>query len=322
MKSMRMALLAAAALAIVPAAAHADVRERGDRERPSRDGGDHPRPAPPQAQSRGSGMMVMPRAPDAGRPNPPQVQMQSQDRGSWQGGWRGPGGQGRGDVRIERPIPSPAPALDTGAARAQWRQQQDRGGAPQNPAGGNDDRRWDNRGQWNGGDRHAGNNDDRNGDHRWDRGRNQWDGNDHRSGNDDGRDRDHRWDRGNDRGDHRWEGGRDRGDNRWGGRTDRRWDPGRWRNDNRYDWRDWRNSHRDLFSRHYRAPRGYHYRSVYAGFFLEPFFYSSSYWLNDPFDYRLPPVPWPLQWVHYYNDALLVDVTTGEVVDVIPNFFF
>ena len=36
----------------------------------------------------------------------------------------------------------------------------------------------------------------------------------------------------------------------------------------------------------------------------------------------IPPVEWPLQWVHYYNDALLVDVTTGEVVDVIPNFFF
>jgi len=33
-------------------------------------------------------------------------------------------------------------------------------------------------------------------------------------------------------------------------------------------------------------------------------------------------VEWPLRWVHYYNDALLVDVTTGEVVDVIPNFFF
>jgi len=87
-------------------------------------------------------------------------------------------------------------------------------------------------------------------------------------------------------------------------------------------WRDWRNGHRDLFSRHYHAPRGYRYRSVYAGFFLEPFFYGSSYWLDDPYDYRLPPVEWPLRWVHYYNDALLVDVTTGEVVDVIPNFFF
>jgi len=36
----------------------------------------------------------------------------------------------------------------------------------------------------------------------------------------------------------------------------------------------------------------------------------------------LPVVEWPLRWVRYYDDALLVDTTTGEVIDVIQNFFF
>jgi len=336
MKSMRMALLAAVALAAMPAAANADMRDRPDRDRGiqsdrgDRDGGDHPRPAPPQAQSRGSGMMVMPRgASDGGRPAMPQPpQAQFQDRGGWQGGWRGPGAPGRGDVRVDRP--APVMNADTGQARAQWRQD-NRGGTPQNGGRPNDDHRWDNvRGQWNGGDHRSGNDHDRD-DHRWDNGHGPWNGGDHR--NDDDRNRDHRWDgnrdhRNND-GDHRWDGrnysgGSWNGGHNWTGRPggDHRWDASRWRNDHRYDWRDWRNGHRDLFSRHYHAPRGYRYRSVYAGFFLEPFFYGSSYWLDDPYDYRLPPVEWPLRWVHYYNDALLVDVTTGEVVDVIPNFFF
>jgi len=325
MKSMRMALLAAAALAVTPAAAWADRQNQPDQgdhgghgdhgDRGNRGGGDHPRPAPPQGGGHGPAMMVMPGSTPNGYhappPQMPQPPAQPQDRG----GWRGPGSQGRGDVRVDGPRPIPAPYADTGQARAQWRQGDhggDRGGNWQNnPANG--DHRWDNnnRGQWNGGDRRP----DDNNTHQWDNGRNHWDNGDHRPNGDD-----HRWDgRPN-------PGGPRDGNHGWNGRpggNDHRWDPGRWRNDHRYDWRDWRNSHRNVFSRHYYAPRGYHYRPVYAGFFLEPFFYSSGYWLGDPYDdYRLPPVEWPLRWVHYYNDALLVDVTTGEVVDVIPNFFY
>jgi hypothetical protein len=131
-----------------------------------------------------------------------------------------------------------------------------------------------------------------------------WPGVDRRWDNDHRQDNDHRWD--NNR---RWD-------------NSRRWDPSRWRNDHRYDWRGWRDHNHDLFRWRYYAPRGYHYRPVYRGFYLEPFFYGSSYWLADPFEYRLPPVEWPLRWVRYYNDALLVDVTTGEVVDIIQEFFW
>ena len=43
---------------------------------------------------------------------------------------------------------------------------------------------------------------------------------------------------------------------------------------------------------------------------------------NDPWAYRLPEAYDDFRWVRYYNDALLVDVYTGEVVDVIQNIFW
>ena len=48
----------------------------------------------------------------------------------------------------------------------------------------------------------------------------------------------------------------------------------------------------------------------------------SNYWLNDPWQYRLPPAYGPYRWVRYYNDALLVDIYSGQVVDVIYGFFW
>jgi hypothetical protein len=49
--------------------------------------------------------------------------------------------------------------------------------------------------------------------------------------------------------------------------------------------------------------------------------FARSFWF-DPALFRLPLVSWPLQWVRYFNDALLVDVRTGEVVDVIEGIFW
>src|SRR3546814_4031541 len=50
--------------------------------------------------------------------------------------------------------------------------------------------------------------------------------------------------------------------------------------------------------------------------------FGSSYWINDPYNYRLPPAYGPYRWVRYYNDALLVDTYTGEVVDVVYDIFW
>ena len=116
--------------------------------------------------------------------------------------------------------------------------------------------------------------------------------------------------------------GRDwrRGDRDW--RRD--WNRTSWRNDRRYDWQNWRYRNRSLFrlSPYYSPYRNYGYSRFSIGFFMEPLFYSQRYWLNDPYQYRLPYAPPGTQWIRYYNDVLLVDTWTGEVVDVIYNFFW
>jgi hypothetical protein len=97
-----------------------------------------------------------------------------------------------------------------------------------------------------------------------------------------------------------------------------------WRRDRRYDWYSYRNYNRSLYNlgRYYAPYRGYDYQRFSIGFFLEPLFYSSNYWLGNPGYYRLPPAYPGTQWVRYYDDVLLVDVYSGEVIDVIYDFFW
>lgn len=129
-----------------------------------------------------------------------------------------------------------------------------------------------------------------------------------------------------DRRDGRSDWNRDGRGDRYSDRRDSRrssWNRG-WRNDNRYDWQRYRYSNRSLFhSGGYYAPyRGYNYNRLSIGLILDSLFYSNRYWLNDPWQYRLPPAPYGTQWVRYYDDVVLVDVYTGEVLDVIYDFFW
>lgn len=96
-----------------------------------------------------------------------------------------------------------------------------------------------------------------------------------------------------------------------------------WRKDKRYDWWHYRSRHRSLFRLgHYYDPYGWGYRRWSTGYDLWPSYYGSNFWLNDPWMYRLPPAYGPYRWVRYYDDALLVDIYSGRVVDVIYNFFW
>ena len=309
MKNIRTALLVAAVIAVMPAAAYADDQNPRHDHNGDRGGDRGARPAPPQGQHAPAAVPTPLQAGDHGNApargnfggGQPAVQappQQHENRGNWQGnqgrGDRGPGNGWQGN-RNNNARPAPPQAINpvqVGQDRGQWRGNDNRNG--QNDGRRNDDRRGNdgNRGQWNG----QPNNGQWNGDHRPN-------GNGYRPGGNNWNGNSHQWN------------GNNRGNNHG-------WDSNRWRNDNRYNWQGWRNSHHDLFRGRYNAPRGFHYRSVYAGFFLEPLFYGSSYWLADPYEYRLPPVQWPLRWVRYYNDAVLVDVTSGEVVDSIPNFFW
>jgi len=124
--------------------------------------------------------------------------------------------------------------------------------------------------------------------------------------------------------DWRRDGRDDRRDARQDRRGDRRdWNRG-WRSDNRYNWQDWRYRNRNVFrlSPYYSPYRGYGYSRFSIGLVLDRLFYDQRYWLSDPSYYRLPYAPDGTQWVRYYNDVVLVDVYSGEVIDVIHNFFW
>jgi hypothetical protein len=95
-----------------------------------------------------------------------------------------------------------------------------------------------------------------------------------------------------------------------------------WRNDRRYDWRNYRDRHRSIFRLGiYYDPFGYGYRPFNIGYRLQSIYFGQRYWI-DPGLYQLPYPPPGTVWVRYWNDAVLVDTYSGEVVDVIYNFFW
>jgi Ni/Co efflux regulator RcnB len=213
----------------------------------------------------------------------------------YQGGWRR-GGQVQGQA-------APQPQVAAPVQQPQAQSQQRWGG---------------NRGQWNGGNRGQWNGGDRRPDgaqapqqFRGDRGQfNRGDRGQFNRGNPG-------WNGGN-RG---WNGGSAyRGNDRFRGG----WNNG-WRSDRRYDWRGYRTTNRSAFRLpRYYAPYGwgYGYQRFGIGFTLSELLFAPQYWINDPYSYRLPEVDGPYRWVRYYNDALLVDIETGEVVDTIYDIFW
>ncbi|MEH3159344.1 MAG: RcnB family protein [Sphingomonas taxi] len=293
MKTVIKALLAASML--MPIAAQAQEQDgRG----PGRRGGDWGERAPRgdrggpdrggPAASADLGLQVQ------GRAERPQPAPEARGPGQgWRGGDRG---GDRGGWQNARP-PQPAPQQPD----QDWRRR-DR------PDGGND---------WRRGDRPGAGNDWRRDDRTPPRpdwrqpgspqARNEWRGNDRRD-----------WDR---RDDNRrdWNGNAG-----WNGNRGGAWNRG-WRNDDRYDWGRNRQLNRGL----YRLPRyyapsgwGYGYRRFSVGVSLSSILFSRNYWIDDPYAYRLPEVYGPYRWVRYYDDALLVDIRTGMVVDTVYDIFY
>lgn len=95
-----------------------------------------------------------------------------------------------------------------------------------------------------------------------------------------------------------------------------------WQKEARYDWRRYRDSHRSVFHRGiYDDPFGLAYRPFAIGYHLGPAYYDQQY-LLAPATYSLPYPPPGTSWVRYWNDALLVDTWTGEIIDIVHNFFW
>jgi hypothetical protein len=96
-----------------------------------------------------------------------------------------------------------------------------------------------------------------------------------------------------------------------------------WRHNDKYDWYNYRRHHHHLFHfGFYYDPFGWNYYPYQIGWRMWPSYYQSNYWLDDPWMYRLPYAPPGMRWVRYWDDAVLVDTWTGEVVDVIHDFFW
>lgn len=272
----------------------------------------------------------------------PQVQVsQPAQQGRWQGG--GAGWQGRGATAQTAPV---APAQTrwsgndqncgdqtrterrsgwSGERRGSWNGGEARTAQPSvsQPATTQERRTSGNRAEWNTGTTQQRGetwrrDSDRRDGTRWDGNRDRqnstrWDGNRDRRDND-------RWR------DNNWSNNRSRDANRYVHRDGRNWDRWNngWRSSNRYDWFSYRRTNPSIYrwGSYYSPYRGYSYRRLSVGFFLDSLFYSNQYWINDPWQYRLPDAYGPYRWVRYYDDALLVDVYTGEVVDVIHDFFW
>lgn len=226
------------------------------------------------------------------------------DHGSWHGdrdGGRGDRGQGAHSA------PAAAPRAQAGgwhgnANRADW----NRGERPQAPQARPDNGSWHesvraNRGQadWRGHDAGNSNWQQHRDDHRGDLNRAQG------------------WNRSN----QSWRD-HDRYSDRFHGNQAFNHD---WRRDNRYDWRDYRARNRAIYHLpRYYAPygRGYGYRRFGIGLTLDSVLFGPNYWIGDPWAYRLPPAYGPYRWVRYYDDALLVDIRSGYVVDVVYDIFW
>lgn len=306
---MRLSLIAAllAASALVPSAASAQDRAEWRNGRPvNGDAGQRqqaparPAPAPNQSSRSQPPQSQVPQY--RGPANPPPVQPRQQDARSG-GGWRN-----GGPAAIEPP---------TRQDRTDWR-----GNAPAN--GG--DRDHGDRGGWNGVDRNstAWRQDARNG--RNDGQRGDWHNADHGGHDRDWRDANHAgdWSQGGN-----WNRNGDRNRNSdWNRHGD--WNHGGawnrdWRHDRNYDWNRYRDQNRYAYHLpRYYAPGGwgYGYRRFGIGITLNSFLFGQDYWIDDPYEYRLPPVDGPYRWVRYYNDALLVDIRSGYVVDTVYDIFW
>lgn len=99
---------------------------------------------------------------------------------------------------------------------------------------------------------------------------------------------------------------------------DRRgWDRHGWRRHWHHGW----NGHRYRAPTRYYYPRGYSRLSWSVGFYLPAPYYARQYYV-DYRAYGLAAPPWGCSWVRADGDLLLVDLSNGEVLDVLYEFFY
>ena len=83
-----------------------------------------------------------------------------------------------------------------------------------------------------------------------------------------------------------------------------------WRAQKRYHWRP------------YQRPQGWYYRRWVFGTILPALFWSQRYWIENYWEFGLPDPPYGYVWVRYGDDAMLVNVQTGYVLQVSYGLFY
>jgi Ni/Co efflux regulator RcnB len=87
------------------------------------------------------------------------------------------------------------------------------------------------------------------------------------------------------------------------------------------DWRSHRRSNPDVYRRGGWQP-DHAYRRFQAGNRMDRGYYGQHNVISNPWRYRLPAPHGTLRWVRHHDDAMLVDLRTGYVRNVIRDFFW
>mgnify|MGYP003631213908 CR=1 FL=1 len=72
----------------------------------------------------------------------------------------------------------------------------------------------------------------------------------------------------------------------------------------------------------YVRPKGWYSRRWIYGDILPSLFWTRKYWVNDFWRYGLPIPPHDHVWVRYDKDALLVEISTGVILQVIYDIYY
>jgi Ni/Co efflux regulator RcnB len=72
----------------------------------------------------------------------------------------------------------------------------------------------------------------------------------------------------------------------------------------------------------YRAPRGYEYRRWSYGERLPAIYFGRNFWIANYINFGLPYAPDGYVWVRFGPDAILIDESTGEIIEVEYDVFY
>ena len=72
----------------------------------------------------------------------------------------------------------------------------------------------------------------------------------------------------------------------------------------------------------WRGPPGWYYHNWFYGEYLPYGWFAPDWWIADFWDYDLPVPPYGYEWVRNGPDALLVNINTGFVAEVVPGIFY